>query len=41
MEISRARDGAGLVTSDAAEPRPTVRVVADERIAALDDIGEM
>ena len=41
VEISRARDGAELVTDDAAELRAQLAAVTGERIAALEGIGEM
>ena len=41
VEISRARDGAELVTDDAAELRAQLQAVTGERIAALEGIGEM
>ena len=41
VEISRARERAGLVTDDAAELRAQLQAVTGERIAALEGIGEM
>ena len=41
VEISRARDCAELVADDAAEFRAQLLAVTNERIAALEGIGEM